>query len=281
MLLGVVALGGCSDEGSVKTSDSSGTPAAPNDGWGERAGTRDGAPTITAPDGPAPQDLVTTDVTIGEGAELQSGQLAVVDYIGANYSNGVVFDASYGRAPFSVKIGEGKVIKGWDQGLVGMRVGGRRQLVIPPDLAYGDQSQGDIGPNETLIFLVDLRAALSRPKPQPAPDPVTELKITDVTEGSGDRAVESGDTVNVQYVGVLGGSGEEFDASWDRGEPFSFEVGAGRVIAGWDQGLIGMKLGGRRRLVIPGDLAYGATGSPPQIGPNEQLVFEIDLVGFG
>jgi peptidylprolyl isomerase len=85
--------------------------------------------------------------------------------------------------------------------------------------------------------------------------------------------------VDVQYVGVSGLNGRQFDASWDRGEPFSFQLGTQQVIPCWDQGVEGMKVGGRRELIIPPKLAYGKQGSPPTIGPNETLVFVIDLVG--
>jgi peptidylprolyl isomerase len=99
----------------------------------------------------------------------------------------------------------------------------------------------------------------------------------DLRVGSG-PAAQPGQLVQVQYVGVSFKTGEQFDASWDRGEPFVFQLGAGQVIPGWDRGVAGMKVGGRRRLVIPPDLAYGAQGSPPTIGPNETLVFVVDLL---
>ncbi len=108
----------------------------------------------------------------------------------------------------------------------------------------------------------------------PAPK---KLETTDITEGDGATAA-AGDTVTVEYVGVNYSNGEEFDSSWERDEPFSFPLGAGGVIPGWDEGLVGMKVGGRRQLVIPPDLAYGPQGSPPDIGPNETLVFVVDLV---
>jgi peptidylprolyl isomerase len=100
----------------------------------------------------------------------------------------------------------------------------------------------------------------------------------DLKVGDGPEA-QAGQTVSVQYVGVSAANGREFDASWDRGEPFSFQLGAQQVIPGWDQGVAGMKVGGRRELVIPPKLAYGPQGSPPAIGPNETLVFVIDLLG--
>jgi peptidylprolyl isomerase len=104
-----------------------------------------------------------------------------------------------------------------------------------------------------------------------------EFAFREVEKGTGAKA-EDGDEVTVQYVGVGYKSGEEFDASWDRGEPFTFQLGAGQVIAGWDQGVKGMKVGGRRELLIPADLAYGEAGSPPSIGPNETLIFVVDLL---
>jgi peptidylprolyl isomerase len=110
----------------------------------------------------------------------------------------------------------------------------------------------------------------------PSGDPPAELVVEDIEEGDGAEA-KAGQTVSVQYVGVLYKDGSEFDASWNRGEPFSFPLGQGQVIPGWDQGVEGMKVGGRRVLTIPPDLAYGPNGSPPVIGPNETLVFVVDL----
>jgi peptidylprolyl isomerase len=99
----------------------------------------------------------------------------------------------------------------------------------------------------------------------------------ELEEGTGATA-KKGDKVTVQYVGVGYDSEEEFDSSWSRNEPFTFTLGAGEVIKGWDQGVEGMKVGGRRELLIPGNLAYGPEGSPPSIGPNETLIFVIDLL---
>jgi len=103
------------------------------------------------------------------------------------------------------------------------------------------------------------------------------LIVNDIVEGKGPEA-KSGDRVSMQYVGVLYSDGTEFDASWDRGEPFDFTLGTGEVIPGWDQGIVGMKAGGRRELVIPPDLAYGAAGQPPTIPPDATLVFIVDLL---
>ena len=108
--------------------------------------------------------------------------------------------------------------------------------------------------------------------------PSYQLEIEDLVEGSGEEAA-AGHTVEVHYVGVSWSSGDEFDSSWDRGKTFKFGLGKGQVIAGWDQGVAGMKVGGRRRLTIPPMLAYGKRGAGGVIGPDETLVFVVDLVG--
>jgi peptidylprolyl isomerase len=115
-------------------------------------------PEIDFPDTPPPTELVITDVTVGEGAEAAAGRTVTAHYVGVAHSSGEEFDASYNRGePLSFRLGVGQVISGWDQGIAGMKVGGRRQLVIPPHLAYGDRGAGSaIAPGETLIFVVDL-----------------------------------------------------------------------------------------------------------------------------
>ena len=112
--------------------------------------------------------------------------------------------------------------------------------------------------------------------PAPQGDPPPELVVRDIRRGRGPKA-QPGDTLTMQYVGTSWSNGQQFDASWDRGEPFPFQLGAGMVIAGWDEGLVGMRKGGRRLLVIPPDKGYGPAGSGP-IGPNETLIFVVDLV---
>ncbi|HEX5567874.1 MAG TPA: FKBP-type peptidyl-prolyl cis-trans isomerase [Streptomyces sp.] len=107
--------------------------------------------------------------------------------------------------------------------------------------------------------------------------PPTDLQIEDVWEGDGPVA-KAGDRVSVHYVGVAFSTGEEFDASWNRGTPLQFQLGVGQVIPGWDQGVQGMKVGGRRKLTIPPHLAYGDRGAGGRIGPGETLIFVCDLV---
>src|SRR5689334_13742735 len=111
----------------------------------------------------------------------------------------------------------------------------------------------------------------------PEGDPSYQLELEDIEEGDGAEA-QPGDTVEVHYVGVAWSNGEEFDASWNRGDTFKFGLGKGQVIQGWDQGVAGMKVGGRRRITIPPHMAYGKRGAGGVIGPDETLVFVVDLV---
>ena len=112
----------------------------------------------------------------------------------------------------------------------------------------------------------------------PEAAPPAEIVIDDLVVGDGDEAT-AGRDVEVHYVGVAGSNGRQFDASWDRGDTFSFRLGAGQVIEGWDRGVQGMRVGGQRRLTLPPHLAYGSRGAGGVIGPDETLVFVVDLVG--
>jgi peptidylprolyl isomerase len=112
------------------------------------------------------------------------------------------------------------------------------------------------------------------------PEPPGELVVTDVTEGDGTEAT-AGANVSVHYVGVAHSTGEEFDASYNRGTPLEFRLGVGQVISGWDQGVQGMKVGGRRQLVVPPHLGYGERGAGGVIKPGETLIFVVDLLGVG
>ena len=119
---------------------------------------------------------------------------------------------------------------------------------------------------------------LERPEVDPPEGDIPfELGIDDLTVGDGDEAT-AGNKVTVHYVGVSFLTGEQFDASWDRGQPFEFKLGKGQVIPGWDQGVAGMRVGGRRRLTIPSAMAYGARGAGGVIKPHEPLVFVVDLL---
>ena len=140
-----------------------------------------------------------------------------------------------------------------------------------------DQAAGERTETETAPDLTDTSVKPSIEKPTGTPP--RKLVIEDIVKGRGPGA-KPGDTVIVHYVGVSFSNGEEFDASWDAGQPFPVHLGAGQVIPGWEKGLLGVREGGRRRLVIPPEQAYGAVGAPPDIGANETLVFVIDTLAI-
>lgn len=234
----------------------------------------------------APTELVTEDLVTGDGAAAASGDYVIMQYVGVSCSTGEQFDASWDRGqPFPFVLGEGSVIAGWDQGIEGMTVGSRRVLTIPPDLGYGDQGSGSgsILPGETLIFVVDLiglvPADATLVDPEVPAEPATELVTEDLVVGEGAEA-GPGSLVWVHYRGVGQESGEQFDASIERGfdQPFAFVLGSGQVIAGWEQGIEGMQVGGVRQITIPADLAYGDAGAGGGlIAPGETIVFTVEL----
>lgn len=201
--------------------------------------------------GTGPSPAATDWVTLQFTATLQDGTL-----IGSTRKFGKPADV-----PLD---GISEQIKGWAEGVSTMKVGGTRKLIIPPHLAYGSAGSGNIPPDATLIFTVDLLS--TRPAPQ--------VKIEDVRVGTG-LAVEAGMRLSVNYTGTLD-NGTVFDTSIGK-KPFEFVLGVGEVIAGWDTGLAGMKVGGKRRLTIPPELGYGPQGSDP-IPPNATLFFEVDLL---
>lgn len=229
-----------------------------------------------------PEGLQIDDLVTGNGPEAQAGQSVTVHYTGwlhdpaADNQRGRKFDSSLDRdEPFEFDLGAGMVIPGWDLGVQGMKVGGKRVLTIAPELGYGARGAGGvIPPNATLVFEVELLPTPERP----------QLQITDVTEGSGDEA-RAGRQVTVHYTGWLydpsapEGRGAKFDSSKDRDEPFRFHLGRGMVIRGWDDGVQGMKVGGTRMLVIPPHLGYGPRGAGGVIPPNATLLFEVELLG--
>jgi peptidylprolyl isomerase len=145
----------------------------------------------------------------------------------------------------------------------------------------GDSTTGSTGPAEANAQSGASEAGgpeKTKPKVKvPKGPPPKKLVIKDLEKGTGPEA-KSGDEVEVQYVGVNYKRGDQFDASWDRNEPFPLQLGSGMVIPGWEQGIEGMKVGGRRELIIPPSLGYGPNGSPPAIPPNETLIFVIDLL---
>jgi FKBP-type peptidyl-prolyl cis-trans isomerase len=221
------------------------------------------------------------DTEEGEGETPVVGQNCVVHYTGWLWENdakkGEPFDSSVKRGrPFSFHVGEREVIQGWDEGVSTMKVGGKRELIIPADLAYGERGAGGvIPPNATLMFEVKL-LELGKKWEKTA----SGLELADDKEGTGAEP-KTGQTCVMHYTGWLwkdDAKGKKFDSSLDRREPFSFTIGAGEVIKGWDEGIATMKVGGKRRLRIPAKLGYGARGAGEDIPPNATLLFEVELL---
>jgi peptidylprolyl isomerase len=231
-----------------------------------------------------PSGLQYIMVEEGTGPAPEPGDLVQVHYTGM-LADGAEFDSSYQRnEPIQFPLGQGMVIPGWEEGIALLKVGGKAKLIIPPELAYGERGAGGvIPPNATLYFEVEL-VDISAGSPV-APTEVSEadftttasgLKYYDLVEGSGDSPAE-GQVVAAHYTGWLE-DGTKFDSSLDRGRPFEFVIGAGQVIPGWDEGIGSMKVGGRRQLVIPANLAYGEQGAGGVIPPNATLIFEVELI---
>jgi peptidylprolyl isomerase len=164
----------------------------------------------------------------------------------------------------------------------GSKIDGDPGTTLPASLAstkstVKTRAAGDPLPEQKNITGVSTDLKTKPTAPKATGSAPAELQGSDVVVGTGAEA-KTGDKVTVQYVGQLFGGGKEFDTSWKKGRtPFEFTIGQGQVIAGWDQGIPGMKVGGRRVLVIPADLAYGAAGSPPTIPANAPLIFVVDL----
>lgn len=228
--------------------------------------------------------LQYTESEAGTGEQPQQGDVVAVHYTGT-LEDGTVFDDSRQRGePIRFPLGMGMVIPGWDEGIALMAEGGKAKLVIPPDLAYGAAGAGGvIPPNATLIFDVELVEVAEGAPAAPAvvanDEYVTTdegLRYYDFVVGDGPSPT-SGQTAVVHYTGWLL-DGDKFDSSLDRGQPFSFNVGMGQVIPGWDIGVSTMKVGGKRQLVIPPELGYGDAGAGGAIPPNATLVFEVELL---
>jgi peptidylprolyl isomerase len=218
--------------------------------------------------------LVIKDIHVGTGPAATNGEDLTMLYKGS-LTSGKVFDQNFDKAPFVFTLGSGQVIKGWDKGLVGMKVGGERKLTIPADLGYGARGAGeDIPPNATLVFdvkLLRIDKANETPKDQ----------ITILKPGHGKAAV-IGSKVGVYYTGTFL-NGVKFDSSYDHkqnGKPFELPITIGehKVVPGFEQGCIGLKVGEKRKVVIPYQLGYGENGRPPVIPGKSTLVFVLEGV---
>ncbi len=286
-----------SDTSTNETTASDDTAAESSDTTGESSDTSDSgsvAPPPTNPDKPEveipdeiPTELVVTVLEEGTGPEAEAGDTVIVDYVGVRTRDGVEFDNSFDRfEPFPVVLGEGGVIPGWDQGLVGAQNGARLRLDIPSDLAYGAEARGDIiGENEALTFLIDVRAVIEPPDAANAPtepgvppsEGATETTTTDLVEGDGTE-LEAGQTAVINYVLFRGDNQISLESSWESA-PVPVPTAEGGF-PGFVKGLPGMKVGGRRAIVIPPADAFGPEGNP-QLGlpAGSDLVIVVDLLG--
>ncbi len=262
-------------------------------------------PNLSKGEGEPPKELVVDVLSPGKGAGLKEGQAVEVNYLGQTWDGDKPFDNSFDRGePFQLTLGAGGVIKGWDQGLKGQKVGSRVQMSIPPELGYGAQGQGEIPPNATLVFVIDILKGTTVPTAadgkKVAQDDAGLPKVGTNTDGNapslevpktaepkklvsnyvleGDGAVvKETDSVVVQYEALLWKDGKKFDSTYTQGKPATFQLGQGGF-EGLTKGLAGKKTGSRVLLVIPPSLAFGDK-EQNGIPANSTLVFSMDVLG--
>lgn len=234
----------------------------PSDGASDR-------PDVTPPTD-LPSELVITDIIDGTGPVVQAGDTVWVDYTGIRSEDGVEFDNSYDRGePFRFTVGQGSVIDGWDQGLIGASAGTQRRLDIPAELAYGDQSPGGvIRAGDALTFVIEVRAVVGSSTAADAPEvaltpaeTVTELVVDDAVVGDG-AALAIGDTAIVHLRMARADNLVQLIDTWGDNNALLIEMVDGFTVPGLFEGLQGMNVGGVRVLTIPAELAFGSDGAP-------------------
>ncbi|MFF3732289.1 FKBP-type peptidyl-prolyl cis-trans isomerase [Streptomyces sp. NPDC002476] len=261
-------------------------------------------PTLSKGSGNPPKELKTKVLSQGDGPEVKNGEAVQVNYLGQSWDSDKPFDNSFDRKPFDLTLGAGMVIQGWDKGLVGKKVGSRVQLVIPPDLGYGAQGQGDIKPNSTLVFVVDILKATQIPASAKgtvvAQDDVDLPKVGTNTDGKAPKVtipskstppsklvsnyvleskgevVKDTDSVIVHYVGLVWKDGKTFDSTYATGRTQTFPL-AQVTLKGLKNGLVGKKIGSRVLLVVPPDQGFGDQAQQT-IPAKSTLVFAVDLL---
>ena len=224
------------------------------------------------------------DVIEGKGKPPTAGQTCVVHYTGWLWDKGAEgkqFDTSKEGdrsevdrgAPYTFHVGTGEVIKGWDEGISSMKAGGKRELLIPANLAFGEHGAGGvIPPNSALFYEVELLEVWKRTD--------SGLEYFDEREGTGAEP-RTGQTCVIHYTGWLwreNAKGKKLDSSVDRDEPFSFSLGHSEVLKGRDEGVATMRVGGKRKLLIPPELGYGDAGKGPDVPPKTTLFFVVELL---
>jgi FKBP-type peptidyl-prolyl cis-trans isomerase len=247
-------------------------------------------------------------VSEGDGEVLAEGATAVIDYAMVNGRDGTQFETSFGSSPASVVLDSDKMIPGLVKGLLGVKVGSRTLIGLAPDDAFkpaGGVEEAGVKADDTVLLVVDVKEvrhpldrATGTPVAPPAglptvaldpngkptvtvasatPPPAT-LVVQPLIQGKG-PAVAAGQTVVVHYNGTIWSSGKQYDSSWDRGQSASFPIGTGKVLPGWDDGLVGQPVGSQVLLVVPPDKGYGAAGEPSAgISGTDTLVFVVDIL---
>jgi peptidylprolyl isomerase len=276
--LPLIALAACGDLKSSSTTSTAATAATVT--------TVATKPSVSLPS-ELPTELVITDLAQGSGPVAALGDLVVVNYVGVRSVDGVEFDNSYDRgSPLDVTLGGGQVIQGWEQGLIGVQQGTRRQLDIPAELAYGDQGGGEvIRPGDAISFVVDVVIVLPGSKAEDDPGIVVApaanidaVSSTDLIVGDGAEPAE-GTSVAVRIASYRADTGEQIDSTWGT-TPLTFTYGAQtNSYPGLIEAVRGMKVGGRRQVQIPFALMFDGAGSQ-QLGlpASIDLTVVIDLV---
>jgi peptidylprolyl isomerase len=266
------------------------------------------APTLTLKAKPLSVKATTTKVvTAGSGAKLTKANAITFNYVLVNGKDGKQVESSFGKQVAGMDLSSASLLPGLSKGLAGQKIGSRLLVAIPPVDAFGAQgnAQAGFGPTDTVVFLIDLVSATTPlttatgavvpPKAGlptvkvagagaatvvvPKTAAPTKLIVQPLIKGTG-PAVKAGQNIKVNYTGVLWKNGKKFDASADHGSSFDTPIGAGKVIIGWDKGLVGQTVGSRVLLVVPPAEGYGAKGSPPLIGPKDTLVFVVDILAI-
>ena len=286
-LSSTLLIAACGGDKSSTTTDVSTTDALASTADSETSDPADliDEPTVSLPT-EMPTELVITDITEGEGEAAVEGSTVYVYYVGVLTQDGKRFDGNYGGDPFAVTLGSGAVIPGWEQGLIGIKSGGQRQLDIPSELAYGAAGSGDaIPPDSAISFIVDAVAIVPPIDPADAPEITIEgaanvdaLVSEDLVDGKGAEA-KSGSNVLVHIIAFNAATGEELASTWGDPSPVALLLEEGGSLPGLVEGIPGMKVGGRRQLTIPFADAFGTEGnSSMKLPASTDLVVVIDLL---
>jgi peptidylprolyl isomerase len=303
----LVTTAACGSGGTSANLTSSSSPATSGDlSSVSVTGEAGSKPNLTLPTPFSVKQTSEVVLTAGTGPVVATGQRVTVDYTGFNGADGKEFDTSLGegKKPPSFLLDPAQTLPGLVKGIVGQKVGSRLLLAIPPADAYGTQGvpSAGIGPTDTILIVVEVksvknvltRAAGTAVAPKaglptvkldkngkpsialPGGNPPAQLVVQPLIVGKGPK-VTKGQQITVHYTGVIWPGGKQFDSSWDKGQPATFGIGVGQVIAGWDEGLVGQTVGSQMLLVIPPDKGYGAQGKG-DIKGTDTLVFVVDIL---